>query len=87
MAPGITADTADINVGAGEVVLVGIYADTAGVLPVEGEFIVQQLTPGAPNTIGYLSTSARSIIINAPGDYRIVRSAYIGHPFGVFQGD
>lgn len=87
LAPGLTAaSTSDITIAAGDSVLIGIFSSTPGNLPATGDFVIEYITPGAPNIIGYLNNANRSILLNAPGTYRVRRVEYVGHPFGVFQG-
>jgi hypothetical protein len=85
LAAGITSATStDIVVAAGEVVKVGIFAASAVGLPQQARFNVLEDTPGGDNVIAQLSDENRSVLISAPGTYRVSRRAYAGTAFGVY---
>lgn len=85
--PGNTpATSSTFTVGAFDSVKVGIYSDDEdAILPVNYFFVIEEVTPGLPNIVGYLTSASRSVSINAPGTYHVRLShAYEGTPFGVF---
>lgn len=85
MDAGITAETTtDIVVAAGSSVTVGIFSAVADSVPLGLTFGIDQLTPGASNTIGCLDGSRRQVVLAGPGTFRVKRPAYTGTPFGVF---
>lgn len=87
LALGTEAATSSIfTVGSGEAVKVGIYSGQAGaVLPIDTSFVIEEVTPGAPNFVGYLNSITRSCSISAPGTYRVrLAKSYTGSSFGVF---
>lgn len=78
------ATSTDVVVAAGASVWVGIFSAVADALPAQNNFLVQQDTPGADNTLHLLNTNARSVRLFGPGTFRVVRTAYLGTAFGVF---
>lgn len=88
LAPGNAAGaTVDIDVAAGAMVTVGLYSAAEAALPPGVHFPIQQLTPGAPNHLGALDNSVRSISLSGPCTYRVSRPEYVGPAFGVFRSD
>lgn len=86
LAPGLTAAVSTtIDVAAGAVVTVGIYAATDAQPPNHPVFTIEQTTPGAVNKIGTLDGESRFFVLDAPGTYQVRREAYDGTPFGVFK--
>lgn len=84
LAPDVTAATSDpIEVAAGSVVTVGIYADTAGALS-DVRCIVRQETPGIANSIDRLTQNKRSTVLSGPGIFHVQRPPLGGLPVGVF---
>lgn len=85
LAAGITAATStDIVVAAGATVVVGIFSAAADAVPAGLVFGIDQDTPGADNTIGYLGGAQRQVSLAGPGTFRVKRPAYTGTAFGVF---
>jgi hypothetical protein len=79
------ADSTDFVIAASESVKVGVFASTPSVLRVQ--FTVYEVTPGAANIIGRLGNETRSILISAPGSYRVARPLIVDQPFGVYTDD
>lgn len=85
LAAGITAaSSTDIVVAAGATVTVGIFSAVADAVPLGLSFGIDQVTPGASNTIGSLDGSKRQVGLSGPGTFRVKRPAYTGTAFGVF---
>jgi len=85
LAVGITAATStDIVVAAGVTVTVGIFSAVADSVPLGLAFGIDQVTPGASNTIGCLDGLKRQVMLSGPGTFRVKRPAYTGTAFGVF---
>ena len=85
LAAGITAATSsDIVVAAGATVTVGIFSAVAGQMPGWLAFTIDQVTPGASNSIGSLDGTRRQIVLAGPGTFRVNRPAYTQTAFGVF---
>lgn len=78
------ATSTDVVVAAGASVWVGIFSASADALLAGNNFLVQQDTPGADNTLALLNTNARSMRLFGPGTFRVTRTAYTGTAFGVF---
>lgn len=84
LAPDTTAATSDaIEVAAGAVVTVGIYAETAGPLPDTGHLVLQE-TPGIANSVDRLTPNKRSTVLSGPGIFHVQRPPLSGLPVGVF---
>ena len=74
LASGTTAATStDIVVAAGAVVKVAIFSTDPGATLAGNAFGVYDVTPGALNWIGDLDQSQRSMFLEGPGTYRVVR--------------
>lgn len=85
LAPGSSAaDTAPILVEADQLVSVGIYSDAPASLHMGVQFQVLRVTPGAPNTIAWLTNANRDTQLYGPGEYVVRRPASDDAPFGVF---
>ncbi|MEO8641850.1 hypothetical protein [Pseudomonas sp.] len=85
LAAGVTAATStDIVIAAGATVIVGIFSAVADAVPSGLAFGIDQDTPGADNTIGYLGSDKRQVVLTGPGTFRVKRPAYTGTAFGVF---
>lgn len=85
LAAGITAATSsDIVVAAGATVTVGIFSAVADQMPGWLAFTIDQVTPGASNSIGSLDGTRRQIVLAGPGTFRVNRPAYTQTAFGVF---
>lgn len=85
LAAGITAaSSTDIVIAAGATVTVGIFSAVADAVPLGVAFGIDQVTPGASNTIGCLDGARRQVVLAGPGTFRVKRPAYTGTPFGVF---
>lgn len=85
LAAGITASvSSDIVIAAGSSALVGIFSASASEVPLQAQFTIEQVTPGAANIVDRLGVGCRSTVISGPGTFRVRRPAYEGTAFGVF---
>lgn len=85
LAAGITAATStDIVVMGGSTVTVGLFSAVAASVPQGLVLGIDQDTPGADNTVGYLDGAQRQVVLSGPGTFRVKRPAYTGTAFGVF---
>ena len=85
LAAGVTAATSsDIVVAAGSAVTVGIFSAAAELAPAWLVFVIDQVTPGAINSIGTLDGTRRQVVLAGPGTFRVRRPAYPTTAFGVF---
>lgn len=85
LAAGVTAATSsDIVVAAGATVTVGIFSSEADLAPAWLVFGIEQITPGASNSIGTLDGTKRQVVLAGPGTFRVRRPAYPATAFGVF---
>lgn len=78
------ASSSDIVIAAGATVTVGIFSAVADSVPLGLVFGIDQVTPGASNTIGCLDGLKRQVMLSGPGTFRVKRPAYTGTAFGVF---
>lgn len=86
LAPGTTAEPSDlIELEQGDVVTVGIFADTDVRLPIGVFFSVTMVTPGVDNYIGQLNDHRRQRQLQGPGTYSVTRPLYEGPEFGAFK--
>ena len=84
--PGTTAEPSElIELEKGDVVTVGIFAETDVRLPIGEFFSVVMVTPGVGNYVGQLSDHKRQQQLYGPGSYRVNRPALDGVSFGVFK--
>lgn len=87
LASGTTAATSsDITVAAGAVVCAAIFSTNPGASLSGRGFSVMHVTPGAPNLIGNMDETRRSILLYGPGTFRIVRQP-LDTAFGVCLDD
>ena len=74
LASGTTAATStDIVLAAGATAVVGIFSVNPGATLNDNALAVMHVTPGALNYIGALDQTNRSMLINGPGTFRVVR--------------
>lgn len=74
LASGTTAaPSTDVVVAAGAVVKVAIFSADPGASMAGNACAVVDVTPGAPNWVGDLNQSQRSMHLNGPGTFRVVR--------------
>ena len=74
LASGTTAaPSTDIVVAANAVVKVAIFSADPGASMAGNACAVLDLTPGAPNWVGDLNQNQRSMHLNGPGTFRVVR--------------
>lgn len=86
LAAGTTAaDSSDITVEQGESVKIGLFSAAGGEPPMGAEFALVQETPGADDVIQTLGRRQKACVIDAPGIYKIKRSAYTGEAWGVYK--
>lgn len=87
LASGTTAATStDIVVAAGAVVCAAIFSANPGASLAGRGFDVLHVTPGAPNLIGNLDETKRSILLYGPGTFRVARQV-LTTAFGVCLDD
>lgn len=81
------ATSSDIVVPAGASYAVGLFANTAQILPGGVDLDIVIDSPGADTVIGTLtsiSDGLPAVSVTGPGTFRVVRPAYDGTPVGVF---
>lgn len=78
------ATSSDVVIAAGAKARIGIFGAAGAHLPPGVPFAVMQDTPSADNIVAYLDGSNRSMLVEGPATFRVVRPPLSGDAFGVF---